>query len=110
MPERHPRRQIREVDQPEILREAAVVTTLRLLEAMEIVLEVLRVVERGSVDARQLRLRLIPSPVRTGQRKELDGLDRLRVLEMRAAAKIDEISLLVHGNVPLGGVDQLDLV
>src|SRR6266508_1474772 len=77
--------------------EPPVVAALRLLEPMQILLEILGVVEGGAVHARQLRLGLVAAPVRACEREELHRLDRLRVLKMRSAAEIDEIPLLVEG-------------
>jgi hypothetical protein len=67
MPERHARRELREVDEVELPGEAAVVAALGLLEALEVLLEILGVVEGGSVDPRQLWLRLVAAPVGAGQ-------------------------------------------
>src|SRR6266540_3322528 len=110
MPEGHPGRELGEVDEGEILGEPPVVAALRLLEPMQILLEILGVVEGGAVHARQLRLGLVAAPVSACEREELHRLDRLRVLKVRSAAEIDEIPLLVEGDVPLGSVDQFDLI
>ena len=67
-------------------------------------------VERGAVDPRQLLVVLVAAPVRAGEAGELHRLDRLRVLEVRAAAEVGELALRVEADRPLGGVDELDLV
>ena len=72
--------------------------------------EVLLAVERRAVDPGELRLRRVAAPVRAGEAGELQRLDRLRVLEVRAAAEIGEVTLRVERDVALGGVDELDLV
>src|SRR5215217_7163148 len=74
-------------------------------------LEVLLGVEGGAVDPRQLRVALLAAPVRAGETGELHGLDRLRVLEVRAAAEVGERPVLaVEGDVPFRRADELDLV
>src|SRR4029079_18277671 len=93
-----------------VLPEPAVVAALRLLDPMQVVLEVVGVVKGRAVDARQLRLRLVPARVGARQREELHRLDRLRVLEMRPAAQVDEVALRVERDVSLRRVDELDLV
>src|SRR5436309_2303986 len=82
----------------------------RLLHALEVRVEVGLGVKRGAVDARQLRLRRVAAPVRAREAGELERLDRLRVLEVRAAAEVGEVALRVQRDVALGGVDELDLV
>ncbi len=86
------------------------VAALRLLDPVEVVLQVLGVVERRPVDAGQLRLGLVAPPVRACEGEELHRLDRLRVLEVRPAAEVDEVALFVERDVALGRVDELDLV
>src|SRR5439155_18233448 len=110
VPERRARRGVREMEEVELLSQAAVVALARLLEPLEIGLEVLWVVERRPVNAGELRPLLVPAPVGAGEREELHRLDRLGVLEVRATAEVDEVSLPVEGDVALGGVDELDLV
>jgi hypothetical protein len=99
-----------EVDEVEVATEPAVVAALRLLDPRQVVLEILRVEERRAVHARQLRLRLVPAPVGAGEGKQLHGPDRRRVLEVRPAAEVDEVALLVDGDVAVGRVHELDLV
>ena len=67
-------------------------------------------IERRAVDARQLLQRRVAAPVRAGEPGELQRLDRLRVLEVRAATEVGEVTLRVQRDVALGGVDELDLV
>src|SRR6185295_11752892 len=107
---RRPRRVLVEMNQVQLAAEAAMVTRLRLFEALQIRIEVLGVVERRPVDARQLRLRLVSAPVGARERQQLDRLDRFGILQVRAAAEVDEVALLVERDVALGRVDELDLV
>src|SRR5581483_8691449 len=110
VPERRTGRMLGQMEEIELGTDPAVVALPRLLEALEIRVEILLVVEGSAVDAGELRLRRVAAPVRAGEPGELQGLDRLRVLQVRTAAEIREFPLRVQGNVPLGGVDQLDLV
>src|SRR5581483_9147108 len=67
-------------------------------------------VEGGAVDAGELLVLLVAAPVRAGEPGQLERLDRLRVLQVRPAAEVGEVLLLVQGDVALGGIDELDLV
>ena len=99
-----------EVEEVELRAEPAVVALLRLLEALEVQVEIGLRVEGRPVDPRQLRVLLVAAPVRAGEAGQLERLDRLRVLEVRAAAEVGEVALRVERDRPLGGVDELDLV
>ena len=90
--------------------EPAVIVRPRLLEPLEIGVEVGLREERRAVDPGQLRVLLVAAPVGAGEPGQLDRLDRGRVLEVRAAAEIGEVALRVERDVALRGVDQLDLV
>src|SRR5436190_11570956 len=98
------------MEEVELAAQATMVAAARLLEALEIGREILGVEERRPVDAGQLRLRLVPSPVGAGDREELHCPDRLRVLEVRPAAEVDEVALLVEGDRVVRALDELDLV
>ena len=110
VPERRTRRVLVEVDEVELDAETPVISFLRLLEPLEVGVEVGLRVERRPVDPRQLRVLLVAAPVGAGEPGQLDRLDRLRVLEVRAAAEIGEVALRVERDLALGGVDELDLV
>ena len=56
-----------EVEEVELLPEPAVVALARLLERCEVRVEVGLRVERGAVDAGQLRVVLVAAPVRAGE-------------------------------------------
>jgi hypothetical protein len=98
------------VEEVELRPEAAVVALPRLLEPLQVCVEVVLRVERGAVDPRQLRVVLVAAPVRAGDPRQLDRLDRARVLEMRPFAEVGEVALRVEGDRALGGVNELDLV
>src|SRR5947209_11767631 len=86
------------------------VAPARFLEALEVRVEIGLGVERRSVDARQLLVLLVASPVGTCEAGELDRFDRLGVLEVRAAAKVRGLTLRVEGDRPFRRADELDLV
>ena len=110
VPERRAGRLLGEVEEVELAAEPAVVARLRLLEPLEVGVEIGLRVEGGAVDPGQLRVLLVAAPVGAGERGQLDRLDRLRVLQVRAAAEVGELALRVEGDVALGRVDELDLV
>src|SRR5207342_1835238 len=107
---RRARRLLGEVEEVELAAEAPVVARLRLLEPLEVRVEIGLRVEGGAVDPGQLRVLLVTAPVRAGERRQLDRLDRLRVLQVRAAAEVGEVALRVQRDLALGRVDKLDLV
>src|SRR5437879_13799089 len=82
----------------------------RLLQTLEVGVQIGLVVEGRAIDPRQLLVVLVASPVGAGEPGQLDRLDRLRVLEMRAAAEVGEIALCVEGDLAVGRVDELNLV
>ena len=55
-------------------------------------------------------LLLVAAPVGAGEARQLERLDRLGVLQVRAAAEVGEVALGVERDVALGRVDELDLV
>ena len=72
--------------------------------------EVLWTVEGRAVDAGELLVALVAAPVRAGEAGQLERLDRLRVLQVRAAAEVGELALRVQRDRPVGRFDELDLV
>src|SRR5205823_1430238 len=110
VPKRRPRRVLVEVEQVELPADPAVVALAGLLELPEVSVEVLLGVERRPVNPRQLRVLLVAAPVGPCEARELDRIDWLRVLKMRAAAQVREVPLRVEGDRPVRRVDELDLV
>src|SRR5207245_2925134 len=94
----------------ELRAEPAMVASPRLLEPLQVPLEILLRVEGRPVDPGQLRIRRLAAPVGPGEAGQLHGLVRLRVLKVRTAAEVGELALGVEGDRPLRGVDELDLV
>ena len=110
VPERRARRMVGEVEEVELHAEPPVVAALRLLDPLEVRVEVILVVEGGAVDPRELRVVLVAAPVRAGKAGELQRLDRLRVLEVRAAAEVGEVALRIEADLSVRGVDELAFV
>ena len=91
------------------------VALLRLLEPLEVRVEILLREERGAVDPGQLLVVLVAAPVGAREARQLERLDRPRVLEVRAAAEVGElvdavVRLRVEADRALGRLDELDLV
>src|SRR5437588_11762363 len=86
------------------------VTLARLLKPREVRVEIGLRVERGAVDASQLCVLLVAAPVGAREPGQLERLDRLRVLKVRTATQVGEITLGIERDVALGGIDELNLV
>ena len=110
VPERRAGRVVGEVEEVELDSEPAVVSRPCLLEPLEVRVEVRLGEEGRAVDARELRVALVAAPVRAREARELHGLDRRRVLQVRAAAEICERALRVEGDVTVRVAGELDLV
>ena len=74
-PERHPRRLVAQHEEAELGAEAAVVARLRLLDPLQVLLQVLLREEGGAVDPGQALAVLVAAPVGAGDRAQLDRLD-----------------------------------
>ena len=98
------------MEEIELRAQSPVIALARLLELLQVRLEIGRVVEGGAVDPGQLLVSLVSAPVGARQRGELERLDRFRVLEVRPPAEVGEVALGVERDVALGGLDELDLV
>src|SRR5439155_24196604 len=110
MPERRSRRVLVEVKEVELLTQPPMVAPLRLLDPLEIGVQIRLRIERRPVDPRQLLVLLVAAPVGAREAGQLDRLDRPRILEVRAAAEVGEVPLRIEGDRPLGRADELDLV
>lgn len=74
-----------------------------LLEHVEVVLEVLLVEKRRSVQALELLVVGIALPVGAGDLHELEGADFLRAGNVGAFAQIDKVAVTVDGDLGIGG-------
>jgi hypothetical protein len=105
-----------EREQVELGTEAAVVTPLGLLEAVQVLLERRGRLPCGAVDALEHRAVLVAAPVRAGDLLELERAEPLGRRDVRAAAQVDERTavarIAVHADdralADLGRVDLLD--
>ena len=114
-PERHPGRLLAEHEEVELRAEPAVVARLRLLDPLQVGLELRLGEERGAVDPGQHLAALVAAPVGAGERAQLERLDPAGRGAVRAAAEVlegpvaiqrDGLDALVADQV----LDQLDLV
>jgi hypothetical protein len=115
LPERAPGRDLVEQEEPELLAELAVVAGARLLETLEVVVEVLLLEEGRPVDAGEHLAARVAAPVRAGDRLQLEGADALGRRRVRAAAQVGEGAVGVERDGPHAVVahevlDELDLV
>src|SRR5262249_35547368 len=109
-PERCPWRDVVEVEEVELAAELAVIALLRLLEAPEILVELVLRRPRGAVDALEHRVLLVPAPVRAGRGEQLERLERARRRDMRASAEIQEFALPVERHaIGIDAAQDLDL-
>ncbi len=112
MPEHRAGRLLLEVEQVHLAAELAVVALLRLLDLLEIGVELLLLGERGAVDAREHLAVGIAAPIGAGDLHQLEGVADLAGRgHVRAAAEVEPVALLVDLDLLVlrDGVDQLDL-
>jgi hypothetical protein len=96
----------------EFFAETAMVAAFRVLDALEILFEVLFREEGGTVDALELRILLIAEPVGAGDAHDLEGLDAPGRGDVRAAAEVDKLAVAVEGDFVAGlgkFLDEVDL-
>ena len=97
-------------EQVELLAEQAMVALLGLFELVEVVVELLLGVERGAVDALELRVLFVAQPVGSGDVEQLEGLDASGGRDVRAAAEVGELAGLVDRDFFIGLGELLDEV
>src|SRR5436853_2215260 len=100
MPENQPRPgQLLNGKQVELLAEHSVVAPLGLFDLVQILVEIFFRKERGSVNALQLRVLLVPQPVRAGNVQQLERLDLAGRRDVRPPAEIQKLAGLVNRNL-----------
>jgi hypothetical protein len=114
-PEGHAGRLLAQHEEAELGAEAAVVARFRLLDPLQVLLQVLLREEGGAVDPGQHLAALVATPVGAGEGAEPDRLDVPRRGAVRAAAEVLERAVAVerdglHPFVADQVLDQLDLV
>src|ERR1700675_2120072 len=110
VPERRAGRVLIEVEEIELPPDSTVVARPRLLEPLEMRVEVGLREERRAVDPRELRQVLVAAPVRAGEARQLERFDRRGVLEVRPSAEVGERALRIQRDRALGSLSKLDLV
>ena len=112
MPERRTRGLFLEMEQIERLAQPAVISALGLLQAMEVLVELLAGRPGGAVDALEHGVAAVAPPVGPGHLEQLEGADPPGGRAVRPAAQIEPAVLVVERDrLPLGDVvEQLDLV
>ena len=99
------------MEQIELLAQLAVIARLRLLQTLEVFLEVAFLGEGHAVDAGELLLGLVPFPIRPGNGHDLGRLDMPRVGNVWAATEVGEVSLRVKGDgAVFKAFEQIELV
>ncbi len=78
--------------------DAAMVALLGLLNAIKIRLQILLVRKSSAINALQHRILLVAAEIRPGDRQELDRPNLAAVLNVRAAAQIQEVADLVQAD------------
>jgi len=92
---RHRRGEVREVDEVELLAELAVIAGLRVLDLLEIRVELFLVGPGGAVDPLQHRVPLVAAPVRAGDRGQLERAEAAGRWDVRSAAEIEPFALAI---------------
>src|SRR5215471_1204678 len=105
-PEGRPRRHLVELEEVELAAELAMIALLRLLDAPKVLRELVLAEPGRPVDALEHRVLLVAAPVGSGRREKLEVLDLTRGADVRPAAEVDEVALLVEGDG--GRVDAAD--
>ena len=101
-----------EGEELEFAAEPTVVSLLRLLEPLEVLVELVSGREERAVDALQLRAVLVAAPVGAGDAGQLERPDLAGRLNMPAAAEVGEVGVAAETEaVGVGAelVDQLEL-
>ncbi len=112
VPEDDARPLLLEVEEVHLAAEPAMVALLRLLQHVEIGVELLLGVPGGAVDARQHRVARVAAPIGAGHLHQLEGVaDLPRGRHVRTAAEVEPVALLVDLDLLVfrDRVDQLDL-
>ena len=92
-------------EQPHLRADLAMVALLRLLEHREVGLQLGLVLERGAVDALELRILFVALVVGAGDVGELERADVARAHHVRPGAEIDEVAVAKERNLArLGNV------
>src|SRR5208283_3355852 len=86
------------------------IALLRLLDLVQVLVEVLPGEERGAVDTLELRVSLIAEPVGASDVEQLEGLNPPGGRDVRPTAEVGEFASLVDGDLLVGRSELLDEV
>ena len=104
VPEHAAHRFLLDMEQAHFLGQFAVVTLFRFLKLLEVGVQFFLVAPGGAVDALQLGLGGIATPVGAGHLGQLETIAQLAGAgQVRAAAQVDEIALAVQAHFLVGG-------
>ncbi len=95
--------------QVQLAADAAVVALLRLLEAMQVLIELLLVRPGGTVDPLEHLVARVPAPIRPRHLRQLEGLELPGRGHVRPAAQVDPVPLAVEADLILLGNTRDDL-
>ena len=99
-----------EREEVQLAAESAVVAAGRLLDPLEVLVELLLCVEERAVDALEHGVVLVAAPVRAGDAHQLEIGHLAGALDVRTLAEVDELTLAVEAQLLVGDlVDQLEL-
>ena len=99
-------------EEVELLAEHAVVARLDLFEMLEVRVEILLREEGGAVDALQLLVLFVAQPVGSGDGRDLERLHAAGGRNVRAAAEVSEVAVLIERDLVAGlgeALDEVDL-
>src|SRR5689334_2119843 len=100
MPEHAADRLLAQMEEVEFAAEPPVVTALRLLELIEVLVELLLARKRSAVDTLQLGVFRVAAPIRAGHVHQLEGLAEItRRRQVRSDTEIDKIALPVEADL-----------
>ncbi len=98
VPEHQARRFFLQVEQVLLLADAAVVAHFSFFDALDVRLKLLLVRPGGAVDALQLFILRVATPVGAGDAGQLEGLQEARVRHVRATAHVHVFLMVVHAH------------
>ena len=94
-PERRARRDWEELEEIQLAAQPPVVATLRLLQAVQVLVQLGPRLEGGAVDALEHLPSVVASPVGAGRGQELEVLEAPRARDVRPLAQVEERAVLI---------------
>ena len=107
VPEGTPGRDVVEREEVECYAELAMVALAGLITAPQVLVDLLLRLPRGAIDALQHRSIVLPAPICSRNREQLERTDLSRALHMRSSTEVLEFAVLIgrdaRGRLPLRG-------